>query len=370
MPPILPGADPVAALARELAAAARCSGLGWTVSHVHQQLAAERGLVRLAEELLLADSEAPRRHLLIVIDQFEELLTRTSSGERARFTELIRPALSGPVRVVGTVRPEFLDQLLADPALATLAASTYLLRPLDREALHLVIEGPAELAGIGVGDDLVVRLVADTDSGEGLPLLAFTLAQLAEGVHRSDQLLAMRYEQLDGVQGALTRQADAALAEASAASGRDRAEVIGGLLRLVTVDEQDHPTRLRVRRDDLPEPVTRELNVFIARRLVTTDTDNGSVVVGVAHEAFLSAWPPLAQEIKKNASALRASQALERAATEWDEDHRPLPDRQDAALPGPYSVWHSTSFGRSRISAAARTDPHPQPTAANVRRAP
>jgi hypothetical protein len=46
---------------------------------------------------------------------------------------------------------------------------------------------------------------------------------------------------------------------------------------LVTVDEQGHPTRWRVPRDELPELVTRELDAFVARRLLTTDTDNGTV---------------------------------------------------------------------------------------------
>jgi hypothetical protein len=77
------------------------------------------------------------------------------------------------------------------------------------------------------------------------------------------------------VQGALTRQADMALADASAVTGQGTAEVITGLLRLVTVDEQDRPTLWQVSRDELPEPVTRELDVFVGRRLVTTDTDNG-----------------------------------------------------------------------------------------------
>ncbi|MGH3867611.1 MAG: TIR domain-containing protein [Pseudonocardiaceae bacterium] len=173
LPPILPGADPVAALARELAAAARLSGLDWTVDHVHQQLA-KRGLVSLADELLVASPGGPRRHLLIVVDQFEELLTQTSSGERARFAELLRPALSGPVRVVATLRPEFVKPLLLDVDLAALPTHTYLLRPLRREALPAVIQGPARLAGIEVDDDLVARLVADTDSGE---------AAAAAGVH-------------------------------------------------------------------------------------------------------------------------------------------------------------------------------------------
>ena len=160
----------------------------------------------LVDELLLAASGGPGRQLLIVVDQLEELLTQTGPTERGRFAELLRPALAGPVRVVSTLRPEFLDQMLGDAVLAGLATSMYPLRPLHREALRLVIEGPARLAGIDVEDHLVARLVEDTGTGEALPLLAFTLAQLAQGIRRGGQLSTARYDQLGGVQGALTHQ--------------------------------------------------------------------------------------------------------------------------------------------------------------------
>jgi WD40 repeat protein len=283
----------------------------------------ESGLSPLAEELLLADPDSPQRRLLVVVDQFEELLTQAAPSQRARFAELLRPALTGPVRVVATLRPEFLDPLLADPTLAALPTEIFALRPLHRETLHQVIEGPAQLAGITVQADLVARLVEDTGSGDALPLLAFTLAQLAEGTSRGSQLSIERYKQLGGVPGALARQADFALVEAADATGRTREQVIGGLLRLVTVDEQGGPTRWRIRRDELPAPVVTELDAFVARRLLSTDTDHNTVVISVAHEAFLSAWPPLAQAITANVTALRARRAIEHAATEWDTQGRP-----------------------------------------------
>jgi WD40 repeat protein len=324
LPPIVPGADPVAVLVRELATAARQLGLDWTVAQVRQQLGTGR-LTELADELLLA-APGGRRRLLIVVDQFEELLTQTAPIERARFAELLGPALDGPVQLVATLRSEFLDQLLADPGLATLPTQVYPLRPLRREALRSVIEKPARLAGIDVDDSLVDRLVNDTDSGEALPLLAFTLAQLADGISRGGRLSSTRYDKLGGVQSALTDQANAALADAIAAGGRSCEQVIAGLLRLVTVDEQGRPTRWRVPRNHLPEPVARELDIFVGRRLLTTDTDHGSPVVGVTHEAFLSAWELLAQAIQDNVSALRTRRAVEYAATEWNTQGRP-PDR-------------------------------------------
>lgn len=321
VPVIRPGGQPVAALTRELAASARQLGLPWTVAEVRRRLEENR-LAELADELLIARPGPRRRHLLVVVDQFEELLTQAVPAERARFAELLRPALANPVRVVATLRSEFLDQLLIDPSLAGFPTHVQTLRPLRREALRIVIEGPARLAGLGVDEDLVTRLVADTSSGDALPLLAYTLAQLAEGTRRGDRLLATRYEQLGGVQGALARQADAALAEANATTGRNSEDIIKGLLRLVTVDEQGLPTRWRVQRDELPAPVAAEFDTFIARRLLTTDIEDGRVVVGIAHEAILSAWPPLTEAISAAASLLRNRRHIEQAAADWHRDDR------------------------------------------------
>jgi hypothetical protein len=102
--PILPGTDPVAALVRELAAGARQVGLDWTVSRVRQRLDTA-GLTELVDELLLA-APGGRRRLLVVMDQFEELLTQATPAARARFAQLLHPALGGSVQVVATLRPE------------------------------------------------------------------------------------------------------------------------------------------------------------------------------------------------------------------------------------------------------------------------
>src|SRR3954447_5643261 len=325
LPAIQPGTAPVAALAREMAASAKQLGLSWTVTDVRGRL--DSGDVAgLVDDLLLAVTGRRRRRLLIVVDQFEELLTQTGVEERTRFAELLDGALAGPVQVVATLRPEFLDPLLASPELAALKTRTQTLRPLRPEALRAVIEGPADRAGITIDEDLVTRLVADTGGGEALPLLAYTLAQLIDGLGRGGRPSTARYAQLGEARGVLARQADAALAEARTAGGRSPDRVIRELLRLVTVDEQGRPTRWRVRRDEMPDPVLAELQPFVSRRLLSTDAEDGQVVLGVAHEAFLSAWPPLSEAIRSASTALRTGRAVEMAAADWAARNRP-PDR-------------------------------------------
>ena len=131
------------------------------------------------------------------------------------------PALGGPVQVLATLRPEFLDPLTKDPDLSQLARRIHEIRPLDSDALRSVIEEPAKVAGLSFEPDLVTRLVTDTGSGDALPLLAFTLEQLAHGAKRGDQLTQQRYADIGGVQGALQRQADAALQDACSSSRGD-----------------------------------------------------------------------------------------------------------------------------------------------------
>lgn len=224
-----------------------------------------------------------------------------------------------------------------------------------------MIEEPARVAGITVQPELVTRLVEDTDTGEALPLLAFTLAQLAADIGRGGRLSMARYDQLGGVQGALISQADRALADALEVNHRTRDQVISGLLRLVTVNEEGHPVRWLVARDELAAPVKAELEAFTAKRLLTADVQaDGTVVLGVTHEAFLSAWPPLASAINAAAAALRARRAVELAAAEWDDAGRQslllwergqlaaavegtgarrAARRSDSGLPEPRSTW-------------------------------
>ena len=82
------------------------------------------------------------------------------------------------------MRPEYVDALGKDPDLMNLATRIHQVRPLESDALREVIEEPAKVAGLSFEDDLVTRLIADTGTGDALPLLAFTLEQLADGASR------------------------------------------------------------------------------------------------------------------------------------------------------------------------------------------
>lgn len=320
--PFRPGTDPLSALVGEFVRAGRLAGLPWTASDVRRRL--RDGLLADLATDLLAEDDGTSRRLLVVVDQFEELVNRTDPAGRRQFVDalLARTAGGGAVRVVGTLRSEFLDVVQADPAFADVSMAIEPVAPLRRAALPSVVERPARLAGITIEDGLVGRIVEDTGSGDALPLLAYTLEALAKGVRRGGTLTHAHYDALEGVQGALVKQAGAALADAVARLGRSEREVLRTLLGLVAVDGRGRPTRLRVPVADLPRDALAELGPFVERRIMVTSEDGVEPTIGVAHEAVLTEWPPLAAAIQEERAALRGRDAVVEAARQWAQDSK------------------------------------------------
>jgi hypothetical protein len=119
-PPTLPGTDPLASLARALAAAAKDKRIDVNTASMRKDLEHD-GLTTLATDFLIAADADDQCKLLLVVDQFEELLTQAGPEKRRRFAATLEPALGGPVQVPATMRPEFLDAASKDAALSGIA---------------------------------------------------------------------------------------------------------------------------------------------------------------------------------------------------------------------------------------------------------
>jgi WD40 repeat protein len=135
-------------------------------------------------------------------------------------------------------------------------------------------------------------------------------------------------------------------------------QVIAGLLRLVHINQEGNYIRRLVSREDMPAFVWTELEPFNARRLLTTDRHNDSVVIGVTHEAFFSAWPPFAAAINAAAAALRARRVVELAAVEWDEGGRPSEQLWEG---GQLAAAVGTMGARVRAVRSTDQDPPAEP---------
>jgi serine/threonine protein kinase len=323
-----------------LVPAIRASGGEWQVRVVRPGRAPLQGLAATLDDELdvqqlhdapglygeqLRTAALRKKHkVVIVVDQLEELFTLSESDDARRvFLAALLAAAddpSAPVRVVLSMRADFLDRLAGHKQfLAELSRGLFFLSAPDAENLRETLVRPAELAGYAFQEDWIVddMLQAATSKG-ALPLLQFAATRLWEGRDRSRrQLTVAAYEQMGGVGGAFARHADEIVA---AVMPQNQGLLRAMLTRLVTPEG----TRAVVDLDELRglasdrAEVERILDQLVRARLVLVHHDpaHGSTVE-IVHEVLISEWPTLARWLE-DSQALRGFMAELRAAVkQW-----------------------------------------------------
>ena len=321
VPPMQPGRQPLQSLARSLQAAFRAAGHERTWTGLLDRL--DQGplsFIELGYELGEATGEAGRS-VLLVVDQAEELVTRSGPRTQEQFLALLRGALrdDSPMWTIATLRAEFLSSAPDRAGLAEAIDDTLLIEPLSRARLPEIIQRPAQRAGLDFAPPgLVQRMVEDTTGGDALPLLAWTLQQLYHDAGPGPErvVTVKAYEALGGVVGSLQRQADL-LTDELHRRGHGGL-VLPTLLKLVTIDEAGEPTRRRLERRQLPAAENAIVQAFVDARLLTSNRAGEEGTVEVAHEALLRQWPPLRQAILDAQEGLRIRSQVERLASDWE----------------------------------------------------
>ncbi|HKE15978.1 MAG TPA: protein kinase [Kofleriaceae bacterium] len=282
------------------------------------------------------------RRVLLYVDQFEELYTLVRDPrERATFVACLRAAAddpSSPVRVVLSLRSDFLDRAAEDgPFMTSLTEGMHYLAPLGHERLLHALLRPAERAGHGFEtQELVARMVADIAMAPGaLPLLQFAATRMWEARDRPRRMLTTAsYLAMGGIAGALAVHADAVLGELSPAR-RKLAQAV--FQRLVTPDG----TRAIVDLDELTalSAATAEVRAVVdqlvsARLLVSKSDDHGAgATVELVHESLISEWPQLRQWVEAGREHAAFLVQVRQAAQQWESRGYPqgLLWRGDAA---------------------------------------
>ncbi|MEM7286477.1 MAG: BTAD domain-containing putative transcriptional regulator [Actinomycetota bacterium] len=266
-------------------------------------------------------------HLLLVIDQFEELFTAGADEAIVdRFLDgLVTIARDTQRRVslVVALRADFYDRPLAHPDFARLMGQAVVnVVALAPDELEEAAQRPLRELGVGIDPALLATLLGDVLGRPGsLPLFQYALTELFR-TRTSDTLTLESYRLMGGVREVVSQRADA-LYESMTPAEQGVAEQL--LLRLVTIEE-DTWTRRRV---DAAELLALDLDAVVlhdvlqrlaGERLVTMDRSRrGSGTVEVAHEALLTEWSRLRSWIEESRDDLRQLDVLDVAAREWAE---------------------------------------------------
>ena len=272
-------------------------------------------------------------HLLLMIDQLEEVFTVGDVGDADReqfFNAVAALAMCGRVWIVATMRSEFFPRIPENRNFYALVKHQggYILSPPELSELHQIIRYPALAAGLQFerdresGRDLSEAIYQDAaDAPDALPLLQFTLEELYQ--RREENILTWKaYRDLGGLSGAIARSAQMVY-ETLDASSRDAAarQVFGELITLD--DDKSRPaTRRRAYRGLLEKSHPHApafLRAFIEAKLFVTSSDGGHALVTLAHEALTTHWPVLREWILEHRDLLQGRSRLEAATRLWVE---------------------------------------------------
>ncbi|GAA1032174.1 hypothetical protein GCM10009557_29820 [Virgisporangium ochraceum] len=313
--------------------------------------------------------------LLLVVDQFEELLVQAPAEDRVGASptgvhgDLLAALDAVPaLRLVLIVRDDFYPQLAAQaPALLRRATSGLVNVPatLNRRQLRDIIVRPAEQAGLHVPDALVEQIITDVLAVDPmgpsdhapvtvLPLVELALEQLW---HRrvAGALTSTAYREIGGVTGGMTTWCETVLHGLADAQRRAVRGVLIALVRPADPDFAVPAVRRSVPVEALEELVPDANNVLqalVAARIVTTRTalptetqPHPGPVAELVHEALIRDWPALREWVAtdrlfqdwldradqharrwsrgRSADDLLRGSTLEEGLTWWEQ--RPLP---------------------------------------------
>ncbi len=312
--PIVPGSQPLVALAR-LAQAGAADGDG--------RVPPQAAFLKSPRQLL----QLLRRDTVVVVDQFEEVFTLTGDDRvRAAFVNNLTALAQAPEArhlVVLTMRVDFEGQAARLRDFEPLFEQALVrVTPLNAGEIREAIEEPANLVGLKFEDGIVDALINDV-LGEpaALPLLQFTLLKLWEARERN-RVTWGAYRRLGGGRQALANSADAFYRQLIPEEQVTAKRI---LLRLVRPGEGLEVTSNRVRRGSLyfkaeaRDRVDRVLEKLIQARLLhqTPGEIGADDQVEVAHAALVRNWPTLIAWLEEERQHIRERHRLTTAAEQW-----------------------------------------------------
>jgi serine/threonine protein kinase len=355
---VRPGRSPMAALAYALTPMVT-STASTSSSSVHEDLSQQHAVVeRLRAEpgylgaALRSRARSRDQHILLFVDQFEELYTQVSDPrERLAFTACLASVCDDPttpLRLVLSLRSDFLDHLAESPALlAELTRGLVFLTPPDRDGLRDALIQPAEMAGYQFEVPSMVESMLDhlEHTPGALPLLQFAASQLWELRDRDRRMLtAESYHRIGGIAGALAGHADAVIAECSQ---HEQTIVRALFLRLITAER----TRAVVPVTELYElsgdagEVHRVVERLVRSRLLvgqTTASGHGGGSSGgtveIVHESLIHGWPLLRRWLDETQEDTAFLEQLRNAAKQWQARGR---------VPG--LLWRGEAMQEARL---------------------
>jgi hypothetical protein len=319
-----PGRDPIEGLKEGVTKAAERFG------RTFEERAALRKRIDAANAsetayAIRCDLPVGRTETLLIVDQFEELLTQTGQKDRGPFVDLLMTlATAGNFRVVLTLRADYFnlcrplanlfDHLTRDSYSAVLR-----LGRITDEGISEAVRNPLRLAGHTNESEqnaVIAAIRRDISDRPGdLALVQMALYAMWQKYKADHVDLLVAYHRVGGVLGALAHEAEHV--RTAGLDDSERALLAPIFVRLVRLGETSGATRRSADLGDFDGPrrtLAAKLATEDCRRLLLA----GEKSVEVAHEALITQWPWLQDTLNVASSDMRILDRLMDRTRRWN----------------------------------------------------
>lgn len=315
-------------------------------------------VLQSCKKALQGQNESKSR-FAIFIDRLEVLLSSPlfSEEERLLFIDRMEQlATSGLVLVLSACRNEFYPLLVTYPSLMAGKArgAHFDLAPPSRADLLQMIRLPAIAANLSWDLDPNTAVPLDellcseaASNPDALPMLQYTLQELYLQRSDSNQLLFSVYKNLGGIEGAIGKNAEQAIAQLSAAE-KDSLPRVLSLLVTLREDEQSITSRTALWQQLHNEAERTLVQAMVEHRLFVSHLHNAVPCFSIAHEALLRRWPRATAWIAEHHQSLSVKSRLQHLTKRWlaEDKHsaylladgKPLAEAQQLAHNGFFTL--------------------------------
>ena len=267
-----------------------------------------KGVARELAEQLRVRFDAKDAHILLPIDQSEELFSLSDPEQAGHFLDILGAIFDDDMPYVGVaaIRLDFLEDFqTADQLSHIIEEFSPRLMPLS--TIREIITGPSRFASLEIEEELVERILTDAEREGALPLVSLILNYLSS--KSRDSLTLSAYEQIGTEYAGLTPLGNliAKLAEeifSEEQPNETQMEVLEDMFTTQLVS-RDADNRYVLR----PAPLgdfnlkTRVLiRKFIESGLLTLREVGGVETIEYSHLAILDHWPRLSEWMGVNKS--------------------------------------------------------------------
>ncbi|MBW4477809.1 MAG: caspase family protein [Tolypothrix brevis GSE-NOS-MK-07-07A] len=277
----------------------------------------------------------PQAKLLVVIDQFEELITLSKSEEAEKFQTFIKNSLAkypNNIHVVITLRLDFEAQFQTSVLKDFWNHDArFVVPPMSQNEFREAIEKPASEKVVYFDPpSLVDELINEVVQMPGaLPLLSFTLSELylkylGDRTRDNRALTKDDYEKLGRVVGSITKRANQEYEKLVAKDSKYKDTVRRVMLRMISLQGGELARRqvpkselVYLNREESDRVQTVIKRFSEARLIVEGSNPQGEPYVEPAHDALVQGWDKLLTWKKEEEENLILQRRLTPAAEEW-----------------------------------------------------